>query len=479
MKNILLFFIILCLASPLNAKITASVNRSVITEGQSIELRITSDVKKDGSPNFNILSDNFVLGGQSSLQNTSIINGKMETRYSAGINLIPFKTGDIIIPALTWDGEKTQPLTLIVNPASTKANDTDLFIQSEISPQTVYEGQEVIYTVSIFDRSGLTDGNFIPPSLKNAEVQEIQDLPLTTVQKNGKSYHKFSRQYVLFPQEPGTFSIEPASFRGHVFQEKQKTSNDVFSSFGLDPSIIYSNLSSQQKEVYVRSTPLTLTVKERPSFMSGKWWLPSTKVSMEETFTPAQNEVKAGEAITRTIVVRARGVLGTKIPDLTMTDTPSFKVYPGQSKKENYVDDKGLIGIMEQSFILVPIQNGEMRINPLSISWFNVKTNTEVQSSVPGKTFKIFGSEASSSPQNISVPPEDTTSDSSLFKKEPSLYSQENNWLFFIAGASLGFFFSLLLFFIFIILIHPHRHLKKKKQIANLYPEHKTQKKDF
>ena len=107
MKPILCFFVMLCLTFSAQAKITAAVNRSVATEGQSIELKVVSDSRKDGAPNFNILSDAFVLGGQSTLQNTSIINGKMQTTYTAGINLIPLKTGDITIPALTWGGDKT------------------------------------------------------------------------------------------------------------------------------------------------------------------------------------------------------------------------------------------------------------------------------------------------------------------------------------------------------------------------------------
>ncbi len=469
MKPFLCFFVMLCLTFSAQAKITAAVNRSVATEGQSIELKVVSDSRKDGAPNFNILSDAFVLGGQSTLQNTSIINGKMQTTYTAGINLIPLKTGDITIPALTWGGEKTEPITVIVNPASTQANDIDLFIRSEMTPKTVYEGQEVIYTVSIFDRSGLTDGDFTPPVLKDAEIQDIRDLPLSTVQENGKTYHKFSRQYVIFPAKPGTFTVEPASFRGHVYQERTGVSSDVFSSFGFEPGFIYADLASQRKEVYVRSEPMVLTVKERPAFMAGKWWLPSTHVVMEETLTPTTDEIKAGDAVTRTIVVRARGVLGTKIPDLTMTDTPFFKVYPGQSKKENYVDEKGLIGIMEQSFVLVPVQNGTATVPPLTMTWFDVTNGMEKTASVPGKTFQIFGAAVSA----VQEPPyqqAEHIQSAPLLPPERPLYAKENNWLFFIAGLSIGFIGAVLLFFA--AMMRPGRRRKKKAPLADLYPDY-------
>ena len=467
MKRILCFFMMLCLTLPVHAKITAHVNRSVVTEGQSIELKVVSDGPQKGAPNFNILSDAFVLGGQSTLQNTSIINGKMQTTYTASVNLIPLKTGDIVIPALTWNGEKTDPITVIVNPASTKADDIDLFIRSEMNPKTVYEGQEVIYTVSVFDRSGLTDGDFTLPVLKDAEIQNIRDLPLSTVQENGKTYHKFSRQYVIFPSKAGTFTVEPASFRGHVYQERTGVSSDVFSSFGFEPGFIYADLASQRKEVYVRSEPMVLTVKERPSFMAGKWWLPSTNVVMEETFTPSVDEIKAGDAVTRTIIVRARGVLGTKIPDLTMADTPFFKVYPGQSKKENYVDEKGLIGIMEQSFVLVPVQNGTGSIAPATVTWFDVTNGTEKTASVPGKTFQIFGAAVPS----VQEPPyqqADTIKNAPILPPERPLYAKENNWLFFIAGVTIGFIGAVLLFFV--AMMRPGRRKKKKAPIAELYP---------
>ncbi len=452
-----------------NAKITATVNRSIATEGQSIELKVVSDSKKNGNPDFGILSDNFVLGGQSTMQNTSIINGKMTTAYTAGINLIPLKTGDIVIPALTWNGEKTQPITVIVNPASTKSGDTDLFIRADMSPQTVYEDQEVIYTVSVFDRSGLTDGDFAAPNLKGAEIQSIRDLPLTTVQENGKTYHKFSRQYVIFPTQPGAFTVEPASFRGHVYQETTGVSNNVFSSFGFEPGLIYSDLASQRKEVFVRSEPITLTVKPRPATMVGKWWLPSTNVEMEETFTPVQNEIKAGDAVTRTIVVRARGVLGTKIPDLTMTDTPFFKVYPGQSKKDNFIDNKGLIGVMEQSFVLVPVQNGKATIKPMTMTWFDVTSGAEKTASVPGKSFQIFGATVTSV-QKPPYQPAQQIQNTPVITPERTLYAKENNWLFFIAGVSIGFMAAVILFFI--AMMRPNRRTGKKAPIADLYPDY-------
>ncbi len=467
MKKIFLFLFLLSLSLPVSAKITASVNRSVATEGQSIELKVTSDTKMNGTPNFNILSDNFVLGGQSTLQNTSIINGKMQTAYTAGINLIPLKTGDITIPSLTWENEKTQPITLIINPVSAKADNTDLFIKADMNPKTVYEGQEVIYTVSVFDRSGLTDGDFTAPILKGAEIQAIRDLPLTTVQENGKTYHKFSRQYVIFPDKSGTFTVQPSTFRGHVYQERTGVSQDVFSSFGFEPGFIYSNMASQQKEVFVRSEPMVLTVKERPTFMQGKWWLPSTNVVMEETFTPIQNEIKAGDAITRTITVRARGVLGTKIPDLKMSDTPFFKVYPGQSKKENFVDEKGLIGIMEQSFVLVPVQNGTATVPPLTMTWFDVATGTEKTASVAGKTFQIFGA-PTTAVQETPYQSADTVKAAPLLPPERPFYAKENNWLFFVAGFTVGFMATVILFFA--AMMRPSHRKKKKAPIADLYP---------
>ena len=313
----------------------------------------------------------------------------------------------------------------------------------------------------------MTDGDFTPPVLKDAEIQDIRDLPLSTVQENGKTYHKFSRQYVIFPSKAGTFTVEPASFRGHVYQERTGVSSDVFSSFGFEPGFIYADLASQRKEVYVRSEPMVLTVKERPAFMAGKWWLPSTHVVMEETLTPTTDEIKAGDAVTRTIVVRARGVLGTKIPDLTMTDTPFFKVYPGQSKKENYVDEKGLIGIMEQSFVLVPVQNGTATVPPLTMTWFDVATGTEKTASVAGKTFQIFGAPTTAvqetpyqSAENVKAAP--------LLPPERPLYAKENNWLFFIAGVSIGFIGAVLLFFA--AMMRPGRRRKKKAPLAELYP---------
>ncbi len=453
------------------AGVTAQFSPPVITQGQSVELRISSDRPLSGSPDFSILKKDFVLGGQGTVQNTSLVNGVMTTQYSIMVNLIPLKSGDITVPSLIWGKEKTNPVTLIVHPASSSATlggQQDLFIRAEVTPKEVFEGQEIIYTVSLFDRAGLTEGDFSAPSLEWAELQPVGDDKMNSVEEKGKIYRQLTRQFVLFPSKEGRFVIPPVSFRGLISQQQRGVSSNMFP-FGFDENLIFPGIPSNTREVFVQTDPVSITVRPRPGFMKRKWWFPSSNVKISETFSPSTNNIRVGEAITRKVTIIAKGTPVNRIPELTMSASADFKVYPDNGKKENYTDGNGISGLLEQSFVIVPMKSGTVVIPPLSIEWFDVTTNQERKNKVDGVALNVLENPAvtplpliTAPAQTLSLSQEDATQKTVLLENP---YAKENNLLFFAIGLTGGIFVAGLAFFIV------RRSLKKKKQpIPPLYP---------
>lgn len=421
MKKYLFLF---CLFSwNATAAVTATLSRGVVTEGQTVELTLTSDAKQAGAPDYAPLQANFAIGGQSRGQTTSVINGHMTTHQTAAVVLKPLRAGEITVPPLSWGTEQTQPISLVVTPVSDKAANDSLLMNAELSAPSVYEGQGVIYKARVLDRAGLIQGEFLPPVLADATVQVLGNDEQDTVQREGKTYRRFTRTYVIFPKQTGSMTIAPASFRGLVEQEGKNAPSDPFDFF-------YTRANGQQ--VSLRAEPLSVEVKPRP--VQGKWWLPSTDVTMTETFSPPQDEIKAGEAITRHVTIKALGVLGAQIPDLTMTAGDGFKVYPAHTQKEDYQDGTGLVGMSNQTFIIVPTKDGAATIPPLALDWFDVSSKTEKTASVAGKTISVFGAPT---PTSAPVPTEAQKEPSPALPSEQP-YLHENNFLVFVVGLSVG-----------------------------------------
>ena len=447
------------------ATVSATLNRSQINEGQSVELILSSSDKKTKAPDLSSLKENFELAGQATSQRTSIINGVLSSQYEIRINLIPLKVGTLTIPSLNWEGEMTKPVTLTVVSASSaikQENKEDgLFIEGSLSASEVYENSELIYTVRLFDRMGIVDGEILPPQLEGAEIQAIGNDRAYTDERNGQTYQVIEKQFVIFPKEAGTnLSVKPAAFRGFIFSPRTSgTNRSLLDPFGFPGDIIYRGLSSMQEEVFVRAEPLSLTVLPKPQELVGQWWLPARHLTMTEAFQPNRQEIQVGAPLTRTIRIEAKGVLGTQLPDITMPDGPNFKVYPEAPQKNNaYAPNEGLIGIEERSFVIIPLTAGSINLPPVSLSWFNVTTGKQETTTLPSTQFQAFGN------SNIVQPIE--TIEAPIPEISPSPYAEENAWLFFLGGLCIGLAGTFLLFF---FLMRQKKH--KKKHLPDLYPK--------
>lgn len=447
------------------ATVSATVGRSTVNEGQSVELILSATDKKTAAPDFTPLQGNFELAGQSTSQRTSIVNGVLSSHYEIRVNLIPLKTGTLTIPPLTWQGETTEPVSLTVQPASSAVKQEDkadgLLIEAALSASTVYENSELIYTVRLYDRMGIVDGDILPPQLAGAEIQALGNDRAFTAERNGKTYQVIEKQFVIFPKEAGTdLKIKPAAFKGFVFSPRTSGADrNLLDPFGFPGDIIYRGLSSMQQEVFVRAEPMTLTVLPKPPELSGYWWLPARSLTMTEAFSPARQEIQVGAPLTRTIRVEAKGVLGTQLPDIIMPDGPGFKVYPEAPQKSNaYAVNEGLIGIEERSFVIIPLTAGTVEIPPVSLSWFNVTTGQQETARLPSAQFQAFGTPA------VVHPPEAIEAPAPTAPVSP--YAKENAWLFFLGGLCIGLAGTFLLFFFMMRRTRP-----KKKHLPDIYPK--------
>ncbi|MBW1861480.1 MAG: BatD family protein, partial [Deltaproteobacteria bacterium] len=125
-------------------------------------------------------------------------------------------------------------------------------------------------------------------------------------------------------------------------------------------------------ESAVESSPLELEViplpeDQRPDDFSGL----VGSFQIDSLLEPAT--IKAGESAILTVFLSGMGNVD-RIPDLKLPELDQIKAYPDQAALKIEPDAKGLTASKTMRWALVPEKGGDYEIPPLSISFFDTKT---------------------------------------------------------------------------------------------------------
>ncbi|WP_199458353.1 BatD family protein [Vibrio owensii] len=188
-----------------------------------------------------------------------------------------------------------------------------------------------------------------------------------TERKGGQTWSRQRWEITLYPQASGQFVIPPVAVGVQV---------------------------SAPDGSKVAGTLYTQPIKFEASMPSGllsddSAWFTATKVSVDQKWTTSNDELKVGDAITRTITINAQDSLSVLLPDLLSNDsTATYQAYP----QPNRLDDKQTRGDYQSSRIeesVYVIQGGgEFTLPEHKFQWWNSKSKELETVVIEGKTFK-------------------------------------------------------------------------------------------
>ncbi|WP_408674741.1 BatD family protein [Vibrio campbellii] len=188
-----------------------------------------------------------------------------------------------------------------------------------------------------------------------------------TERKGGQTWSRQRWEITLYPQASGQFVIPPVAVGVQV---------------------------SAPDGSKVAGTLYTQPIKFEASMPSGllsddSAWFTATKVSVDQKWATSNDELKVGDAITRTITINAQDSLSVLLPDLLSNDsTASYQAYP----QPNRLDDKQTRGDYQSSRIEESVyviqQGGEFTLPEHKFQWWNSKSKKLETVVIEGKTFK-------------------------------------------------------------------------------------------
>jgi hypothetical protein len=369
----------------LAADIRASLDRSTITEGETVSLILVSQGSVDDDPDFSVLEKDFEVLGQSQQSSYQFINGKGQSSKQWVLTLRPRHDGVIKIPSIAFGKDSSPALRLKVTKAvyDQKATaDQDFMLHVTANREQAYVQAQIIVTLQLLYSRNFNNGNLSDLNIKGGGRVKTQALgePVRYEKTiNGTPYSVYEIRYALFPEQPGQLIIEPMRFEAEV---------------GPGYSSLFDPLNRQTtKRVRLESESQQIDIRPRPQDWGNTPWLPATGLKLSESWSEP-DQLAVGEPVTRTINLQVVGQPASRLPELVNETPKGLKAYPDQATLEDKIDGDGITGHRQEQIAYIPEQGGEVVFPAITLSWWNTQTHSKEIAELPARRFLIAGTAA-------------------------------------------------------------------------------------
>jgi hypothetical protein len=371
--SVLTLALLLLTNSAAAGTLTASVDRKQITENDSFRLFLRYDEQVAfGQPDLTVLKKDFRVINQQRANQFRSMNGKTVSFTEWTLMLSPLRTGTLVIPAVEFDGQRSQAIEVSVNELSQSVKNQiakEFFFDIEVDNKSTYVQAQVIYTEKLYYSVNHED-----PTLSEFKVTDAHVMPLGEVRQyntniNGQRMGVYERRFAIFAEESGEMVIPG-----------QKFSANIVNAY---------NRWSRGRPVSVVAKPIRIEVKSTPVSYPQAPWLPSPQISISDRWSKPYSEWQVGEPITRSITINAQGLSGSQLPKSALPIVEGLKYYPDQSEHNDKTDSQGIEGVLQQSLAIVPTQSGRVTIPEMRIPWWNVESNRLEYAILPAQTVTV------------------------------------------------------------------------------------------
>ncbi|MCZ4308230.1 BatD family protein [Vibrio atlanticus] len=258
------------------------------------------------------------------------------------------KSGDVEL--IAWVGEKP------------KSGD-------KITPAKVSINEQVILNIEVATPRWLTGGTRIGSiEIPNVIAKQRNQLATNYTERvGGTTWSRQRWEVTLYPMTSGEFVIPTVPVRIQVSAP--------------DGSNVGGTLYTQPIK-FEASLPSGLLDNETP-------WFSATEVDVEQQWQRSSEELKVGDAITRTITIKAKDSLSVLLPDvLTNESTHQFQAYPQPNRLDDTQERGNYRSSRVEETVYVIQQGGEFTLPEFSFQWWDSKNQRLEKVVIKGEVFE-------------------------------------------------------------------------------------------
>jgi hypothetical protein len=377
----LLHGLLFCTAQAQAAELVASVDRSRLSSGETVELTLEStDVTQFGKPDLTPLEPLFEVRGTRQVNQLNTLSGDNQAATRWIVTLLPRQNGSVVIPPLQLGELQSQPITLQVVESETPDNPNKraaVFIDASLDQTSVYVQAQAVLTLRIYHSVSLYDDSSLPPlQIPDARIEQLGDSRTYEKDIDGLRHGVIEMRYAIYPQHSGELIIPPQIFNAALVDAQ--------------PTQDAAQGPKSGKLMRVTSTELLLTVKAKPiTYPADAPWLPARSLTLSESWNPEPDHAQVGDSLTRSLTVKAEGLSSTQLPPLPGTDVGGLRRYPDQPVLGNQNSERGLVGSREDREALVPTRTGAIELPTVDVVWWNTFEDHLEHSSLPARTLHV------------------------------------------------------------------------------------------
>ena len=395
--------LLICTAQAQAAELVASVDRTRLSSGETIELTLeSSDVTQFGKPDLAPLEPLFDVRGTRQVNQLNTLSGDNRATTRWIVTLLPKQTGSVVIPPLKLGEVESQPITVQVVESETQDNpdkQAPVFIDASLDQNSVYVQAQAILTLRIYHSVSLYDDSSLPPlQIPDARIEQLGESRTYEKDINGVRHGVIEMRYAIYPQHSGELIIPAQTFNAALVDAQPAQDTTPQS-------------PKSGKLMRVSSSELLLTVKAKPiTYPADLPWLPARSLTLSENWNPEPEHVQVGDSLTRSLVVKAEGLGSSQLPPLPGTEASGLRRYPDQPVLGNQNSDRGLVGSREDREALVPSRSGSIELPSVEVVWWNTFEDHLEHTSLPARTLQVAANPslmvdapAGNSPANATV----------------------------------------------------------------------------
>lgn len=360
------------------ATLVARVDRTELSLDETVELTLeTADATAFGKPDLQPLDSLFKVSGTRQNNQLSGSNGEARAVTQWQVTLQPRQTGYVVIPPLRLGEAHSEPITLHVTESSASAADllAPIFIDASLDQEVAYVQAQVVLTLRIYHSVSLYDDSTLSPlQMGDALVERLGEPRTYEKDINGVLHGVIEIRYAIFPQKSGELTI-PAQ---------------LFSATTVAPAAGDRYGSRFGRSTQVKSPTIPLMVKPKPAdYPADAPWLPARGLTLVEAWSPEPGEAQLGEALTRSVMLKANGLTSSQLPPIEATRIPGLRSYPDQPSLHNEITADGISGSIEQREALVATRAGDFQLQAIELVWWNTLEDRLERTVLPARSLQI------------------------------------------------------------------------------------------
>ncbi len=280
-------------------------------------------------------------------------------------------------------------LAFAAEPTTSVDNQAPIFMQTSVVPKTVYEGQAGLYTVKIFYNTTVREPALTIPDMGDAKLIHMGSDTNQRTTVNGQNYQVLEQHYAVIAQKDGVFDLKSPLLQGFRLD---LTAND--------------SVNNPWQPFHISAPPMSLKIDTIPGMAKSTWWLPSTKVSLTDSWTDNPPQFQSGVPVTRTLTLAAQNVTAEQLPTIAPLKNTGFQLYPDKPVLSTDSNGFQLQASRTEKIAYLPNAAGLFTIPEINIDWWNTDSNSPKKGTLPAYSVTVTAganNKASTAPTPLSL----------------------------------------------------------------------------